>query len=170
MYSVSKQKYGVSLTNLKAQLADWFNDEKQKYFISREDLQERAREIARQLDIDQNAVDHGFIRLGLFSWMEIKFPFNFWQVRYQDNSWRNELSFPNNRSMNTHHSAAKVPYRLALNPMLKNDAYRHFSTCLGCSQKLFSWFSVVNAPVLPIVLSRSISLPTAAQFSTALSE
>ena len=63
--SVSKQKYGVSLTNLKAQLADWFNDEKQKYFISREDLQDRARELARQLDIDQNAVDHGFIRLGL---------------------------------------------------------------------------------------------------------
>lgn len=60
--SVSKQKYGVSLTSLKAQLADWFNDEKQKYFISKDDLVERARELAQELDMDLHAVDHAFIR------------------------------------------------------------------------------------------------------------
>ena len=59
---VSKQKYGVSLTSLKAQLTDWFNDEKQKYFVSRDDLVERARELANELDIDDSAVDHGFVR------------------------------------------------------------------------------------------------------------
>ena len=59
---MSKQKYGISLTSLKTQLADWFNDEKQKYFISRDDLVERARELADELDIDHGAVDHGFIR------------------------------------------------------------------------------------------------------------
>ena len=59
---MSKQKYGVSLTSLKAQLTDWFNDEKQKYFVSRDDLVERARELANELDIDDSAIDHGFVR------------------------------------------------------------------------------------------------------------